>query len=498
MKTMKNTLFPALAVVLAVSASPAAAQADFTKFVAVGASVDAGFIDSCWVKHGQTDSWPAIFARQAGVSGFQQPIVGEPGLGPCQILTSLAPTFSYAPNTGKPENLTLARPYDNLAIPGYLGASVVNCKTSVTDPTNPLYVPCNNALIDLVLRGSGATVLQQAASLKPTFFAIGVLGNELLRPATGGTVIDGVTLISKEAYAASYKTIVDTMKAAQGGTGKGIAATIPDVTTLPYFTAVKPVIGVNPSTGAPIYVLGPTGCPTGVPACPVPAGTIVPLPLGSLMKAGYGIPCAVAPTLPKCNTPLPDNATAIGGTTVPGLLYPSEVSLLKTRGGEYNAQISSLAQGAGYKVFDTSALLTDIAAHGVEYAGITLTSSYLAGGVFSYDGVHPSATGYAIVADALVEFVNANYGTSLPRVDMSTYLFNGNTSSGGFPASSYGPPTQQEIIDFAAAYFTPAVLDAFWQIMGSPVVSDGIAFGGGETDNPTPVVTRERRAKVID
>ncbi|MRR13742.1 hypothetical protein EG835_15135, partial [bacterium] len=90
MKTMKNTLFLALALALAVSASPAAAQADFSKFVVVGASVDSGFIDSCWVKHGQTDSWPAILARQAGVSAFQQPIIGEPGLGPCQILTSLA------------------------------------------------------------------------------------------------------------------------------------------------------------------------------------------------------------------------------------------------------------------------------------------------------------------------------------------------------------------------------------------------------------------------
>ena len=179
------------------------------------------FVDSCWVKHGQTDSWPAIFARQAGVSGFQQPIIGEPGLGPCQILTSLAPTFKYAPNTGKPENLTLPRPYDNLAIPGYLGASVVNCVTNTGNAS------VQQPLIDLVLRGSGATVLQQAASLKPTFFAIGVLGNELLGPATSGTVIDGVTLISKEAYAASYKTIVDTMKAAQGGTGKGHRADDP-------------------------------------------------------------------------------------------------------------------------------------------------------------------------------------------------------------------------------------------------------------------------------
>ena len=492
MKTMKNTLFLALAVALAVSASPAAAQADFTKFVAVGASVDAGFVDSCWVKHGQTDSWPAIFARQAGVSGFQQPIIGEPGLGPCQILTSLAPTFSYAPNTGKPENLLLPTPYNNLAIPWYLGASIVNCVT------NTGAVPCKNALIDVVLRGSGATVLQQAASLKPTFFAIGVLGNELLGPATSGTVIDGVTLISKEAYAASYKTIVDTMKAAQGGTGKGIAATVPDVTTLPYFSAVGSFIGVNPSTGAPIYVLGPTGCPAGVPACPVPKDTLVPLPLGALMKAGYGIPCAVAPTLPKCNTPLPDNGTVINGTAVPGLLYPSEVSLLRTRGAEYNAQIKALAEGAGYKVFDTAKLLTDIAIHGREFAGITLTSNYLSGGVFSYDGVHPSATGYAIVADALVQFVNANYGTSLPRVDMAAYLFNGNSSSGGFPTNAYGPPTQEQIIEFAAAYFTPAVLDSFWQTMGVSTRGRDLVLADGNGELPVPEAPRVPRVHLQD
>lgn len=486
---MKNTLFLALVLALAVSATPAAAQADFTKFVAVGVSTDAGFLDSCWVKHGQLDSWPAILARQAGNTGFQQPIIGEPGLGPCQILTSLAPTFKYASNTGKPENLTLARPYDNLAIPGYLGASIVNCVT------NTGAVPCKNALIDLVLRGSGATVLQQAASLKPTFFALGPIGNEVLGPATSGTVIDGVTLISKDAYAASYKTIVDTMKAAQGGTGKGFVMTIPDVTSLPYFTAVGPIIGVNPSTGAPIYVLGPTGCPSGVPACPVPAGTIVPLPLGSLMKVGYGIPCAVAPTLPKCNNPLPDNGDPATG--IPGLLYPSEVSLLKTRTGEFNAQISSLAQADGYKVFDAAAFLADLAKNGRSYGGITLTSSYLAGGIFSYDGVHPSATGYALLADEVVKFVNANYGTTIPHVDLSAYFFNGN-SSGGYPINSAAPLSQQEVIDFAAAYFTPATLEALWQTMAVPAVSDGIALGAGDDPRPVAATPRPRRAKLGD
>jgi hypothetical protein len=467
----------ALALVLVLSAQPAAAQADFTKIVSVGASVDSGFTDSCWVKHGQLDAWPAIFARQAGTAAFEQPIINEPGLGPCQILTSLAPSFGAAPNTGTPANLTLARPYDNLAIPGYLAASVVTCKT------NTGTVPCKNALIDLVLRGSGATVLEQAASLHPTFAIVGVLGNELLGPATSGTVIDGVTLIpatGANSYGAAYKVIVDTLKTAQGGTGKGIVATIPDVTSLPYFTTVSPVIGLNPATGAPIYVLGPTGCGA-APACPVPAGTLVPLPLGGYMKLGYGIPCAVAPTLPKCNNPLPDNGGVLEGAAAPGLLYPPEVALLKSRGAAYNDQITTLATADGYKVFDTAALLADIAAHGREFAGMTLTSSYLTGGIFGYDGVHPTATGYAIVADEAVQFVNLAFGTHIPRVNFYPYLFSGN-SSGGYPTGTR--PSQSELIDWASAYYTPeATQDLFktFPLVFSPVV------GGSDGDDTPPI-----------
>lgn len=470
LRTLSKTLAScALAAGLLLGALPAAAQADFTKIVAVGASVDSGFLDSCWVKHGQLDAWPAIFARQAGRDDFQQPLINEPGLGGCQVLTSLAPTFSAKPSTGTPANLTLQRPYDNLAIPGYLAASVTTCKTAGAA------APCANPLIDLVLRGSGATVLEQAASLHPTFAIVGVLGNELLGPATSGTVIDNVTLMPAALYGASYKTIVDTLKASQSGTGKGIVATIPDVTSLPYFTTVSPILGVNPATGAPIYALGATGCPSGVPVCPVPAGTLVPLPLGALMKSGYGVPCAVAP-LPNCNKPLPDNADPV--TRIPGILYPSEVALLQSRGAAYNEQIRTLATADGYKVFDTAALLADIKAHGREIAGITFTSAYLTGGIFSYDGVHPTAMGYAIVADAAIQFVNASYGTNLQRPNMYPYLFDGN-SSGGIPA---GRPSYDELLDWAAAYFTPEVLAQFGELF--PLVGPSLALPGGDDQIP--------------
>ena len=456
-----------LLLVTLVLAVPAAAAVDLSKIVVLGALVDSGFLDNCWVKHGQADAWPAIFARQAG-SDFQQPLLDEPGVGGCMILQDLGPTYTYAASTPKPLNLNLARPYNNLAIPGYLAASATTCVTATAA------APCKNPLIDLVLRGSGATTLQQAASLKPTFVILGVFGNEALGAATSGTVIDGVTLPSAAVYAASYKTIVDTMKAAQGGTGVGVAATLPDIPSIAYFSAVSPIIGVNPSTGAPIYVLGSTGCGSGVPACSVPAGTLVPFPMATLMKAGYGIPCAVAPSLPKCNNPLPDNGDAATG--MPGLLYPSEVALLKTRIAEYNAQIQTLATGAGYKIFDTAAIIAGITSTGREWGGMAINGKYLQGGFFSYDGVHPTQLGYAIVANDLVNFVNANYGSSVPQVDMSVYLFGGNST--GYPLGR--PVTQGDVLDYGAAYFTPENLKAWQGLFGVdlrhltvPVPSEG-------------------------
>jgi len=50
-----------------------------------------------------------------------------------------------------------------------------------------------------------------------------------------------------------------------------------------------------------------------------------------------------------------------------------DIKLANTR--EYNAQIKTLAKGAGYKVFDSAALMAARARHGGDYAGIPLPSA---------------------------------------------------------------------------------------------------------------------------
>src|SRR5947207_3599170 len=154
---MRSLSVLALAVATA-AAVPAAAQTNFTTYVSVGDSLAAGFESNSLVVTHQNRSVPAFIARQAGVQGFQQPLVSEPGIPPELTLVSLVPVPLIAPKAataGAPKNLALARPYNNLAVPG---ATSVDALTRTTDA---------GGLHDVILRGLG-TQVQQAVALRPT------------------------------------------------------------------------------------------------------------------------------------------------------------------------------------------------------------------------------------------------------------------------------------------------------------------------------------------
>ncbi len=64
-------------------------------------------------------------------------------------------------------------------------------------------------------------------------------------------------------------------------------------------------------------------------------------------------------------------------------------------------------------------------AEGYDLGGVRLSAAFLTGGLFSYDGVHPTAMGYGIIADEFVQAINARYGGSIPRVKLGKLLRTG-------------------------------------------------------------------------
>jgi hypothetical protein len=465
MKTPHTLLRLLSAAALATAvALPAAAQVDLSKLVWIGDSEGAGVSAGCLTKRVQVDSPGAVIARANGVD-YQQPIINDPGQGGCMVLTSLAPTFGNEPSTGTPANLALPRPYNNLAISG------CNIHDMLYATSGANKGSCS-ALIDLVLRNSTFNIgsqVDQAISLAPTFVILANFGNDYLGAVTSGTVIDGVTVTPLASFAADTNAALAKLSARQKN---GIVTGVVDVTNIPFATTIPPYVTSGGKlvlvNGAPIPLLGPKGCPAGVPACPIPNTTLVTLPAASYMPLGFGIPCAVAPTLPKCNNPLPDSSSAAG----PGvLLYADEVALLKTRGAEYNAATKAAAATYGYKYYDPNDLLARSKA-GFDYGGATISAAFLTGGMFSYDAFHLTPIGYALLADDMIKFINANFpGANLREPDLSTYLYAGGTAgglSGPFTAPyAWAPMTDAEkataieqifTLDFAnqiAAMFPP-------------------------------------------
>lgn len=467
-------------------ATPAArAQVDFSTFVQLGDSLTAGYLDACWVEHGQRDSYGAIFARQVGTA-FEQPLLKEPGLGSggigpkkgCLVLTRLLPTpaFDRKESVLIPLNLNLPRPYNNLGVPGYRIQDVTDAKT-VADNGNPL--------TDIVLRNRPGTpqttALQQAASLKPTFVTVFIGANDVLGAVGIATAIEGVTVTPMAIVNSRLQTIFDTLKAAQGGSGKGVAITLPNVTAIPFASTISASLTLNgkplidPTTGAPFTVLSrqvrkffsqDTGIiSTGIlgDVAPVPGGSLLTLNAAPFLATGFGYPCRALdvagapqndPRRANCNKPLPDDLDPATG--IPGVvLFPLEVQALQARVAQINDAITTKASAAGFKVLDANALFSDIVTNGRDIGGVKITTSFLTGGFFSYDGVHPTSIGYAILANELIAFVNSNYGASIRPVNLFDFLANGNSQPGGFPAIPVGfaPLSNEQAIAYAADTF---------------------------------------------
>jgi len=392
----------AVALLVVLAAAPAFAQdtgsADFSRFVAIGDSLGAGFVSGGLVRGAQEDSVPALVARQATGATISQPLISEPGQPPLLRLVSLSPlVIDRLPGGG---TLVAARPYQNLSIPGY----------RIGDALRTVTGGAANRLIDAVLQGRG-TQLMQAVAQNPTFALVWLGNNDVLAAATSGVVIDGVTLTPTDQFEADLRAIVGTFNANGADV---VLANLPDVTSIPYVTTIPPVV-VNPATSQP--VLGPNGQPIPLigPNGNLSLNDKVLLPASAKLAAGIGIP------------------TFLGGTGVAleneDVLSAAEVDAIQARVDSYNAIIQQVANETGSALADINGLLRQVASHGINLGGITFTEDFITGGSFSLDGVHPTPLGYGVAANVFIDAINETFDANIPPVDLFPFIFGDDSSA---------------------------------------------------------------------
>lgn len=407
--------------------TPTTGSANFTSFVAVGNSLIAGFADGALYKSAQETSFANLMANQfklVGGGNFVQPIVTSeygvefPGSMPRLKLgyaTSCAGTsLGPVPDIGPREPLgPVGYLVNNLGIPG---AKSFHLLVPGYALMNPYYARFATSPTNMVI--------QEIAPLNPTFFALWLGNNDVLGYATSGGVGDSIT--DQQTFGFAMGQVVQSLV---GNGAKGIIANIPEITTVPFFTTI-PYNGLvlNDSLANLVnhamslfqlpfvYHAGPNPFLVADPTSPHPLFKVRQMQPGELvlltapqdsMKC-YGMGLISSITL----TPWPIPSQFV--------LTQDEITNIETAIAGYNQTIKGLAQTNGIAWVDMNAKLKELQP-GMIWDGVEVNTKFIEGGGFSLDGIHLTPRGNAVAANFFIESINAQYGSTLPYVDITKY-----------------------------------------------------------------------------
>ena len=390
------TLFPQIA------GAQKAGKADFNRLVVVGDSLSAGFQNFSLLNTQQGHGYASLVAQQAGTK-LTLPLVPYPGAPNVLSLVSIGPPPVIGPVSGTlpavPRDNPSVQP-TNLAVPGVTINQVVTQRPTST-PVTPIDQLANIVLgypSPFFTPGPALTQLEQAVALKPTAVIAWAGNNDALLPALTGNYS---ALTPVDAFHASYKAMLDTLSTTKATL---ITANIPDVTEIGYFEPVAQVAAqVNLPLDTVTSMLG--------------VGPQDYLRASAITRAQQILTGQVAGPLTTCASPLP----GFGPNQISCVLTAADAQMIRTTVTAYNTVIAAEAASHGAVLVDIHALMDRLYANGINIAGQQLTMSLL-GGLFSFDGFHPTNTGYAVIANQFIDTINQQLGTAIPDVSLSTVV----------------------------------------------------------------------------
>ncbi len=396
-----------------------------------------------------------------------------------------APTTEVL-NLGAPSQgaLTGQGPFNNLGVPGARVTQLAlngfgDAAGLSAGAANPFYVRFNQVPGDGVAAIGGAnpgqSLLEAAVAQNPTFFTLWIGNNDVLDFATSGGVNETAGIGSGQitpvaTFNADYNNLVTNLTA---GGAEGVLVNIPAITDIPFFTTVafNPIVLPSSSAGVPdIATLNAlVATYNGAVEAARVATTITDAEAAArtiTFATGNNAPIIIDETLPVIGGLQVRQATAndaillttaaglaagnglsIGGVSpldgvtplpVPltdaQVLTASEIQLITTATAAYNATIQGLASGSSSLVlYDAAADLAQLNSGGINIGGsTTITSTFATGGAFSLDGVHPTAQGYAVIANGIIEAINDGFSANLNEADATEF----STVFNAFPAGT--------------------------------------------------------------
>ncbi|MFL6429405.1 MAG: SGNH/GDSL hydrolase family protein, partial [Acidobacteriaceae bacterium] len=348
----------------------------FTSVVFLGDSLMAGYQNGSLLDTQQPNGFANLVAQQAKFS-IILPLIAPPGAPPVLKLVSAGfpPVIESSGGTTSGRDNGTQQATD-LAVPGQNLHDLMNRAPTVTPITD------DDIITDLVLgypAGNTNTQLQAAVALKPSTIFLWIGNNDALVADEAGSANPMTPLTD---FSADYAQLITTVK----GTGAHLMlANIPDVTVIPYMTPATIVIN---------YVAGKTGQPA------ANIGTALGLSDGDLVNVqGLDDVEAELSAYPQGSSIKP-----LGDSDV---LTAAERVVVQSVISSYNQVIQQQVSAAGGTLVDMHSYFASLAA-GLTIDGQNATTAFL-GGIFSLDGIHPTNTGYALLANQFIAATNTAF-----------------------------------------------------------------------------------------
>jgi hypothetical protein len=356
-------------------------KTDLSNLVVIGDSLAAGFQNGSLLAVQQVHGFASLVAGQARKQ-LPLPLIAFPGIPNVIINVSLGPppVIQVAPgvSTGRIDPTLQPR---NLAVSGATVQDALSARPDctfgskiMTDLVLGLPAPCLGF-------GLPQSQIEMAEALHPTSILVWLGNEDALKAVLSGS---NVALTPVAAFEAAYSEILVRLSATGA---KIVAANVPDVTGIPYLTPAPVAANLF---GVPLQVF--------------------------LIKLGIGPADLLTPDSFGLIGPILLNQ--VSGPLPPGVvLDSSEILAIRSATQAYNSIIADQAAAHGAALVDAAALYSSIKLKGFVVGGQRLTAD-LFGGIFSLDGIHPTNTGYAIIANEFIKSLNTSFAAGIPPLSI--------------------------------------------------------------------------------
>jgi lysophospholipase L1-like esterase len=393
----------------------------------------------------QENGWWALFYQQAtgNAATGVLPLIKRPGLYAQLVVSAQPPGFAgthsacdsfnlaaYSPSQWPATRVNPSAAIADVAVPGMTMHEAVSMTGPITgppagadcgfvtvpgDPTSgglqSLMSAESNAFYPILgqftttLAPGKATELNAAVSLKPQLTTVWLGANDMLKYIFSHGNSPGTD--SPAQFAADLTTIVTTL---QKSGSKVVVGNLPDILgnggtepPVPQFFPIAKLSADLQALGVPSAVAG--NVQAFVQATYTGSG-------GFLTQTGFfTVLSEISAGAPSINLD-PNGAGSGAGTLYLDTAFSQQAIALNAA---YNSAINSVASSTGAALADVQTTFQGInAAGGVTLApGVTITTQF-GGGLFSYDGLHPSNTAYALIANLFIGAADTTFSMTIP------------------------------------------------------------------------------------